>query len=187
MSRKIYAKLFADQPLWNHLIDQTKNAGGHVDRVIESQIRNGALNTCHSSLHDKNRKDLHFKHRNAPARFENLERLREHFFNMSERNRNGRSALERPGDLMQMLTQYEQDGRIQVITDEVTLDKYTINPINLLVRPSGKLQLVLHSIYNTCYTKPKLHLDRIKTSAEQLRSVESMSKTDLAQAYRELE
>ena len=185
MSRKIYPKLFQDQPLWNHLIDSTKQEGGYVDKVIEGQIRTGALNICHPALFDRNKKDLNFKHRNAPGNFDNLQLLKQHFFNMSERDRNGNLAFERPGDLQQMLTQYERDGRLEIIKDEVTLEKYTLNPINLLVRPSGKLQLVVHSILNTCYTRPKLHLDRVKTSAEQLQSVESMSKTDLAQAYRE--
>ena len=186
MSRKqkTFPKLFENQQLWNSLIEETKLEGGHIDKVIESQIRTGKINPCHRTLLDKNRKNLEFKHRNSPTRFDNLELLRQHFFNMSEKNRNGLLAQERPGDLQQMLTEMEREGKIEIIQDEVTLQKYTLNPINLLIRPSGKLQLVVHSIYNTCYTRPSLHLDRVKTSAEQLQKVEKMSKTDLAQAYR---
>ena len=62
-------------------------------------------------------------------------------------------------------------------------NEVTLNPANLLIKRSGKSQLLVHFIGNPLYTKPAILLDDIKTSSHCLLALKKVCKTDLKSAY----
>ena len=178
----IACQLFLNTALWSKFITETKNAGGYVHSVIEKMILAGEFDIFHPILHNKNKRDLRFPHSKAKDTYPDLEALADKFRSMTEYERNYPGAKEQMGETQLAINRLLKQNCISIV-DPKDRQKVILNPLNLLTKRSGKTQILVHFIGNSCYNKPKLQLDHLKDTSQKIIGFDTLSKTDLSACY----
>ena len=175
-------QLFQNTTLWSRFITETRNAGGYVHREIEKMIVNGEFNIFHPILHNNNKQNVRFPHSKARDTYPNLDALADKFRKMTEFERNYPGAKENPGETQLLMNKLLKQKSISIV-DPKDRDKVILNPLNLLIKRSGKTQILVHFIGNCAYNKPKLQLDHLQHTSQKIIAFDTMSKTDLSSCY----
>ena len=182
----IGGQLFNEKQLWLKLIEQTKNLGGHVHSLAKESVELGKININHNSIFQHSRRDYTFPHRyTKDIVFRDKAHCRSVFAAMSEQQRNYANIKQKPGKSQALMNKLLKELCLEIVPES---DRHlvTLNPANLLEKTPEKSQLLIHYIHNPLYTKPKVVLDDIKTSANCLLSLNKISKTDLKSAYKKM-
>ena len=182
MPEFIAAQLFANIKHWLRVIEETKQQGGYVNRFAEKTVKKGEINLHDSLIFNNHKSNVRFPHRHAPEEFPNYGELCEHFRNLPENLRNYRNARERPGDMQQLINRLLKQRLLKILLPQDP-NLVTLNPCNLLIKPSGKTMLLVHWLGNVAWTGPKVKLDHLSENAHRISEFETLSKTDLSNCY----
>ena len=180
----IAGTLFQNHELWIKLLDDTKAMGGFVDPTAEKFVRQHCVDARYHTLFQKSKVNFSFQHKMSKnVIFKDEKHVAKFFRDMSESDRNYKNAKEMLGETQAQINKMLQHRQIEIVP-AAHRDEVTINPLNLLVKPNGKHQILVHWVKNPLYTKPATMLDSIRDNAHVLRKFKSVCKTDLKSAYR---
>ena len=182
MSDFIAAQLFKNKELWLRVIEETKAQGGYVNRFAEKCVRKTEIDLHDPIIFNKNKSPVKFPHRHAPEEFSSYSNLCEHFRKLPENLRNYRNARERPGDMQQLINRLLKQRLLKILLPQDP-NFVTLNPCNLLIKPSGKTMLLVHWLGNVGWNRPKVKLDHLSENAHRISEFETLSKTDLSNCY----
>ena len=139
----VAGQLFQNTSLWDKLIDATKAVGGHVDPLAAQICRSGKINVRHPKIFNANKKGVSFPHSQADEQYPDYETMVQHFRSMTEEQRNYSMCKQRPGCMQTLLNRMLREKGLQILMPQ---DKnlVVLNPVNLLVKDSGKTMLLIH-------------------------------------------
>ena len=141
----VAGQLFQDTELWDKLIVATKAVGGHVDPLAAQICRKGMINVRHPKIFNVNKKGVSFPHSQADEQYPDYDTMVQHFRSMTEEQRNYSMCKQRPGCMQTLLNRMIREKGLQILMPQ---DKnlVVLNPVNLLVKDSGKTMLLIHYI-----------------------------------------
>ena len=108
-----------------------------------------------------------------------MEELFDYFHNLPELRRNLKSAYLDKEATGKIIEQALERGSLAEITSVPRSEGFVLNPFGIL---DGKT-LLIHSLINAAYPKPKFKLSNIREEAHLLTSIDKVNRFDMAKAY----
>ena len=141
----IAGTLFQNHELWIKLLEDTKAMGGFVDPTAEKFVRQASVDARFHSIFQQSKTNFSFQHKMSKnVIFQDEKHVAKFFRDMSEADRNYKNSKEMLGETQAHINKMLKNRQIEIVP-AAHREEVTINPLNLLVKPNGKHQILVHT------------------------------------------